>query len=317
MADTTEYKGDQKTMIPVSEKLLSPIILAGSFTLCAATALAAPPGELPFGVYDPEGDFSDDPDVSIEHLFLPWEDVFLPSLFEADAYARERNRSVLVTIEPWTWTRSERNTPSALLSGINDGSYDENMRTICAILDDFESPVTVRWAHEMDDTSGQFIWAGWEPEIYIDAYRHMIDICREEAAEIDYMWSPLGFENMADYFPGQEYVDVVGLSVFGLQPWEREILGEEQSYRDILRPRYERALQFDLPIVVAEVGYVGDPNYVKLWQEDIRKQFEEFPELRAVVYFNQQEVYPWPDGYGLPNWTLGENVLTDADKLGQ
>ncbi len=44
----------------------------------ATATYAAPPGDLPFGVYDPDGDFSDDSKVVVEHLFLPWEDVYLP-----------------------------------------------------------------------------------------------------------------------------------------------------------------------------------------------------------------------------------------------
>jgi endoglucanase len=285
-----------------------PAAAAGSI-LSAAAALGAPPGTLPFGVYDPFGAFSDDPDVSIEHLFLPWQDVFLPSLLEADAYAAERGRSVLVTIEPWTWTRDERNRPEVLIAGIEEGMFDTNMATICAILGGFQSAVTVRWAHEMEDRSGQFIWAGWDVDTYVAAFRRMVDVCRAEAPEADFMWSPLGLEDFEDYYPGDDYVDVVGLSVFGLQPWEEDILGEQRTFREILEPRYERALQFGKPIVVAELGYVGDAEYAQRWFEDVRQDIEGLTELVAVIYFNQREVYPWPDGYGLPDWRFGYNVL--------
>lgn len=287
-------------------------IMAGSLTLPPLTSFAAPPGDLPFGVYDPHGDFADDPNVQIEHLFLPWEDVYLPSLLEADQYARDRNRSVLVTIEPWTWTRSDRNTPAVLQAGISDGSYDTNMSSICGMLNQFQSPVTVRWAQEMEDGSGQFIWADWEPETFIAAYRRMVDVCRAEAPEIDFMWSPLGLEGFEDYFPGKDYADVVGLSVFGLQPWEEQVLGTQQSFRDILVPRYERALQFGLPIVVAEVGYSGKQTYVETWHNDLRQDLADLTELQAVIYFNQQEVYPWPDGFGLPNWQVNKNVILET-----
>lgn len=273
------------------------------------SGLSAPPGNLPFGVYDPNGAFADDPDVSIEHLFLPWEDVLLQSLYDADAYAAERNRSVLATVEPWTWTRDERNTPDALIAGIQSGKYDENMSTICSIFNDFQSAVTVRWAHEMEDLSGQFIWAGWEPDTYIAAYQRMVDVCRKEAPDVDFMWSPLGFEGFEEYFPGEDYVDVVGLSVFGLQPWEQEILGGERTFREILQPRYDQAVTFGIPIVVAELGFVGDQAYFDRWMEDVRQDIEGLTELVAVIYFNQVEVYPWPDGYGLPDWRFDHNVL--------
>jgi len=283
-------------------------VLAGGFAGPLA-ADPAPPGEMPFGVYDPAGDFADDPEVTIEHLFLPWEDVYLPSLIEADAYAVERGRSVLVTIEPWTWNRDERNTPEALRAGIAAGEYDDIMGSICAVLDLFEAPVTVRWAQEMEDDSGQFIWAGWRPETYVSAYRQMVDVCRANAPEVNFMWSPLGLEGLEDYYPGDDYVDIVGLSVFGLQPWERQVQGGGQSFASILAPRYARVARFGKPVVVAELGYSGNADYVAQWNAEVRQIYPEFPNLAAVVYFNQREVYPWPDGFGLPDWQIGGRIL--------
>ncbi len=272
---------------------------------------AAPDGKLPFGVYDPDGVFANDTGVTIEHLFLPWEDVFLPSLIDADAYAAERGRSILVTIEPWTWNRSERNTPEHLLQGLSSGEYDQYMSSICAVLNLFNSSVTVRWAQEMEDTSGQFIWAQWDPENYMSAYKRMVDVCRVNAPEINFMWSPLGYEGLDLYYPGDEYVDIVGISVFGLQAWELDILGHEQSFKDIVGPRYERVVGFGKPVVVAELGYVGDQGYVDKWNSEVRLVYPEFPELVAVVYFNQKEVYPWPDNHGKPNWKFEAHVVGD------
>jgi endoglucanase len=277
----------------------------------ATTAPAAPPGEIPFGVYDPPGDFQTDADVQIEHLFLPWEDVFLPSLLDADRYALERNRAILLTIEPWTWNRSERNMPQILHARLRSGDYDHYMRDICEVLDKMDSPITVRFAQEMDDYSSQFIWAGWEPENYIFAYRRMIDICREEAPRINVMWSPLGYANMADYYPGDEYVDLIGLSVFGFQQWEEDVLGRSLTFEDILGPRYDRAAQFGKPIVVPELGYSGNADYVEQWENTIRQRNPRFPDLVGVVYFNQREVYPWPDNHGLPDWRIQDRVLSN------
>ena len=31
--------------------------------------------------------------------------------------------------------------------------------------------------------------------------------------------------------------------------------------------------------------------------------------LVGAAYFNQKEVYAWPDGYGLPDWRLDNRVL--------
>ncbi len=273
------------------------------------SAAVVPPGDLPYGAFDPVGDFSDETDVLIEHIFLPWEDVSLVSLLDADEYALARDRALMVTIEPWTWTVDERNTPRFLRDGILGGYYDANMRGICQVLKDLQSPISVRWGHEMERDEGQFIWSDWAPEDYITAYKRMIDICRAEAPDINVVWSPAGDEGLAAYYPGDDYVDLVGLSIFGLEPWEVEIFGGPRNYGEWLDETYARASVFGKPVIVAELGYVGSAAYVESWENEVRQPQPDKPLLSGVVYFNQKEVYQWPDGYGLPDWRLENRIL--------
>jgi endoglucanase len=291
-------------------------MVLGTIAAGAASALSlrpspgsVPPGTIPFGAYDPGGDFADETDFVIEHLFLPWEDVAISSLFDADRYARDRNRALLVTLEPWTWSRSERNTPAALRRGIRDGAYDATMRSICNVLAALESPLTLRWGHEMDDDNGQFIWAGWQPDDYIAAYRRITDIARETVPGINLMWSPLGDAGMEAYYPGDDHVDLTGLTVFGLQAWDRAKYGRDRSFGEILVPRYDRAATFGKPVVVAELGYSGDAAYLAAWDRDVRSLANSFPTLVGVVYFNYPEVYDWPEDFGRPDWRVNERLI--------
>lgn len=271
-------------------------------------AVAAPPGTLPFGAYDPGGDFANDPVPVIEHLFLPWQDVYLPSLNEADAYALARNRALLITIEPWTWTKSERNTPDDLRKGIADGSFDKNMAAICGTIAGLKSPVTIRWGHEMEAKDGVFIWSNWQPKDYIAAYQRMVTICRKAAPQITVMWSPRGEPGMEAYYPGDDYVDLVGISVFGLQAYDELNFDRDQSYADVMGPRYARAAAFGKPVVIAELGYSGEQAYVDAWENSVRVARPEFPSIVGVVYYNQREVHPWPNGLGLPDWRINKRV---------
>ena len=136
------------------------------------------PNSIGVGAYDPHGDFSSDPNVKFEHLFLPWEDVDLSSLAKADDYALQRGRSLIITVEPWSWSVDWRVSPETLVQGILAGKYDVNMAAICTAAADLKSPVIIRWAQEMDETDGQFSWAKWSPSEYIKAYERMVTECR-------------------------------------------------------------------------------------------------------------------------------------------
>lgn len=295
-------------------KVLGKAVVLATFVGIAASAalvstmVAVPPGQVPFGVYDPSGDFSSANGVTIEHVFLPWEDVSIASLTDADDYAFARHRALLVTLEPWTWNKSERNTAEALRQGIADGTYDANVTTICRVLGQMKSPVTLRWGHEMDSPTSRFIWADWAPRDFISAYRHVVDLCRKSAPNIHFMWSPIGDRTMQSYYPGDAYVDLVGLSVFGLQGWDRAKFNHDRTFAEILTPKYNRAKAFGKPIVVAELGYSGSAAYVDNWQNEVRQTGRDFPDLVGVVYFNFPEVYPWPDGFGKPDWRISGRV---------
>lgn len=262
-----------------------------------------------FGAYDPHGDFSSDTNVKIEHLFLPWQDVDLTSLAQADSYARQRGRSLLITVEPWSWSGERNETSDVLLKGILAGNYNANMGAICAAASNLKSPVTIRWAQEMDEPDGQFTWGNWAPGDYIAAYRMMVTECRKHISTAKFMWSPKGNPALTAFYPGDDVVDIVGLSVFGLQQFDKDKFGGERTFSEALEPGYGLAAKFGKPVVVAELGYEGDNGYVSSWAKDAAKPHPEFPSLTAVVYFNDREVYPWPDNYGLPNWRVVEQAI--------
>lgn len=269
----------------------------------------AGPNPMVLGSYDPNGDFTNDPTPEVEHLFLPWLDIDLATLVLADNYARERGRDLWITVEPWTWDQSRRITPEELRSGIFAGDYDPIIDALCAEIGQLGQPTTIRWAQEMEDTTGRFIWASWEPEDYIRAYRHFVERCRVGAPQARFMWSPKGEEGLEDYYPGDDVVDDIGLSVFALQQYDQDKFGRDRFFAERVKPGYDLVLPFGKPIYVAELGFIGDLAYVDKWARDSLLKYPEFPELLGVAYFNDREVAPWPDGYGLPDWRVTVNIL--------
>lgn len=268
-----------------------------------------PPGKLPFGVYDPHGIFTDVKGVSIEHIYIPWQDVDLNSLHTANQYALDRGRDLLITVEPWSWSRDWNTTSAQLQLGIVSGSYDGTIKNVCTTVGSLKSKVTIRWAHEMDLANDRFPWSKWNPADYVLAYRHFADQCRKYAPNARYMWSPRGTGALQDYYPGDEYVDVIGLSVFGLQQYDIDHLGHAGTFAESLRQGYDLVVGYGKPIEVAELGFRGDGPYMDKWRHDMLAVGAEFPALTAVIYFNEVETFAWPAPYWYPDWKVGADLL--------
>ena len=79
---------------------------------------------------------------------------------------------------------------------------------------------------EMDLANKRYPWSHWTPTEYIAAYRHFVNVCRGVASNAKFMWSPRGEANLRDYYPGNDYVDSIGLSGFGYQKYEIAVYGK-------------------------------------------------------------------------------------------
>jgi len=262
------------------------------------------------GAYDPHGDFAEERELVTEHLFLPWEDVDLDSLAFADTYARDRARKIMITIEPCSWALGWDVGETELRDLILSGQRDANMRAILNAVSGFQSPLIIRWAQEMEGTTGRFQWQNWAPADYIAAYRRMAEIRREVLPDAKLMWSPKGEPGLEDFYPGDDLVDLVGLSVFGLQEYDEIEHGAPRTFAESLRQGYELTVGFGKPIWVAELGYEGELPYVTSWANDATRGYAEFAELKEVNYFNDKEVHPWPHDLGLPDWRVVRNRPT-------
>ncbi|HWT64368.1 MAG TPA: beta-mannosidase, partial [Ochrobactrum sp.] len=120
---------------------------------------------------------------------------------------------------------------------------------------------------------------------------------------------PKGDEGLEAYYPGDGYVDVIGLSVFGYEPYDMLELAHASTFVERAKPGYDRVVGFKKPIVIAELGYEGSDAYVRAWAQETNKPHPEFPALTATVYFNDREVYPWPRGVGRPDWRVANHPL--------
>ncbi|MDQ3558088.1 MAG: DUF995 domain-containing protein [Pseudomonadota bacterium] len=261
------------------------------------------------GVYDPRGAFGDEPGVAIEHIFMPWQEVDWATLRTADSYASSRGRELLISIEPWSWSSTSHPSNQEHLTAIRQGGFDSDIQAFCQATEGLESRVTIRWGHEMDDVSGRYAWAGLQPEEYIGAYRHFVDECRRVSPDAVFMWSPKGEATLAGYYPGDGYVDFVGITVFGLQAYDREKFNRDRSFSEHLSERYDRAAAFGKPVIVAELGFNGDANYMEAWAEEVACTDDEFPLLRGLVYFNEVETHAWPENFGKPDWRVSPDFL--------
>lgn len=307
-------------------------LFAGAGALCMAAALSlaglAAPGnatagervipvsagpshsgarDLLFGVYDPHDTFGRVAGPQIEHVFIYWQSIDRDMLRRKMTNAAAMGRRFMMTVEPYTLAADWRTGADTLFSDILAGRFDQQIADVCGAAGAYPGTVWIRWGHEMEDPSGRYPWARKDAGGYVDAFRYFARSCRDMAPNVRMLWSPKGQTNLAGYYPGDGYVDLVGLSVWGLEAWDRKETGHARGFAEVFATKYRRVAGFGKPVVIAELGVSGSAAYRREWFSGVaalRTNPETFPELSAIVFFNDKEPYHWPGGLGSPDWRI-------------
>lgn len=262
---------------------------------------------LALGAYDPHEMLRNSDRSSIEHVFVYWQALDEAMLAAKMRLAETKGRVLMVTVEPYTKAENWRDGADRLFKDIGSGEFDRQIVAVCAAVAAYPAGLWIRWGHEMEQPSDRYPWARGDAAGYIAAYRYFVDACRKAAPRARFMWSPKGEADLPAYYPGDAYVDLIGLSVWGLERWDRERYGKPRSFGEALEEKYSRVESFGKPVVVAELGVAGRKRYRQDWMAEISALSSDrgqFPLLTGIVYFNDKEPSVWPYGYGSPDWRM-------------
>lgn len=263
------------------------------------------------GAYDPHLALTGE-NLGIEHWYISQADRELM----AGALAHARNhRTPMVTVEPYPAPGDHEPVLESILTGRMD---DELYRLAGVVRDAAPQIVLIRWGHEMD-LSGLYPWAANRPDLFRAAFRHVVSIFRDtDVSNARFVWSPAGQPSADDYFPGDDVVDYVGLTILGDADWDAGFGLPPQSFAELLKPRYVRVQSLGKPIIIAEAGVSGTHERQSEWLAEAAQSLVQFPDVRALVYFDDRN----PPVRGLatrPDWrvepALLRHLIADTDSL--
>lgn len=200
-----------------------------------------------------------------------------------------------------------------------NGTFDQEIRSWCAAAKSVRSPILVGFAQEPNGD-----WYGWggfwnggglhtySPEIpdgpynYRQAYRRFVQVCRTTGADnitwffhLDSQRKPSeSWNKMAYYYPGDDVIDWIGLSVYGAQ-YPSDYWG---GFVETLEPAYQEmaAISAIKPMAVLEMGVIekpGDPNGKADWFREAFSALTDgrFPRIKGLTYWHESSWLPEGD----------------------
>jgi endoglucanase len=218
----------------------------------------------------------------------------------------------LISLEPFIAAQPPF-AAKQLRNDMDAGKYEQNLIAIGDTLAKFPEPVIIRFAHEMDVPS-QYPWYFEDPSDYIHIYRLIHRLLSTKTGDkLIWMWSPQGRSISNRYWPGDDAVDLIGLSIYASAAWSPN--QQLQSFASIYQQKQWLGSVFHRPIIAAEVGVSGTASQKEAWIQAAIQAYPKLDGLRGFVYFNAPQPAYVPIETGWENWQLPPAALSSLRQL--
>ena len=252
----------------------------------------------------------------IVSLYLAWEKDMESNFPGAVLDSIYLNKSIpMITWEPWLNSfENEINGSAHVYDHIASGFFDHYILQFAEKLKNLDKPVFLRFAHEFDNPFYPWYISGNEgASKFKKAWIHTYEIFKNNNAHnVIWIWNPWKAENLAEFYPGREYVDWIGVNI--LNYGEHNPDGEWYDFESLYEPFHNEIINLPpTPVVISEFGTLRDGQSQNQWIEDAFAAIENnYQEIKSVIYFNSKVDDNWPKGLQLNDyldWTIPQNQV--------
>lgn len=208
-------------------------------------------------------------------------------------FYEEDNRVPLFTIS--THQENKDGSFSDKTLDILDGKYDYVLKEMAEILKSVEIPIMLRINNEMNGAWVTYCshFQGKDPQIYIDCYKYIHNYFEKNGVNnVIYVFNPnnksfpdFSFNSYLSYYPGDEYVDVIGLTAYNTGTYYN---GEKwQSFEQLYDNLYnDYANRFSQPFIITEFSSSSTGGDKAMWFEDMMIKMKKYPKIKYAVLWN-------------------------------
>lgn len=204
---------------------------------------------------------------------------------------------------------------SNMMYDILQGKYDDAIQYYARTIRNFGHPVLLRLMNEMNGDWCQYsaYHTSKDTLIYKEVYKYIYGIFKESGADnVIWVWNPnegsfpnYDWNNELMYYPGDEYVDIVGMTAYntGTYYWE---YGERwKSFSALYEKLYaEYCGRYSQPLMITEFSCAKKGGDKVAWVENMFDKIDTYDRIKVAVWWNHVDYRP-----GTSN--ISRNYLVD------
>lgn len=201
---------------------------------------------------------------------------------------------------------------------IIEGKYDEYLEHLAQSFNEHDFPVLFRLNNEMNGAWVLYssYLVGKDTDLYIECWRYIYDKFQDYGVDnLIFVWNPneLSFPNFAynnylSYYPGNKYVDIVGLTAYNTGNY---YYGEKwRSFSEAYDHFYfDYAARFKHPMMITEYSSSSTGGNKTEWFKDMFNTIDKYDRIKLAVLWNGQDY-----DTSKPNKTVSRNYRLDLDE---
>ncbi|MDR1159283.1 MAG: glycoside hydrolase family 26 protein [Syntrophomonadaceae bacterium] len=213
--------------------------------------------------------------------------------FPKDILTAAYNQNKYVELTLHTYLADSDN--KSIMYSILNGDYDDFFVHYAQELKAFAHPVLFRLNNEMNGD-----WCNWssfhyskDAEIYKLTWKHIYNIFQnQQVNNVLWIWNPndssfpnFKWNHSLAYFPGDEYVDIIGLTGYNTGTYFQDEYWREftQIYDSLY---YDYNSWFDYPMMITEFACNSTGGDKSKWITDMSQNIANYPNIKVAVWFN-------------------------------
>ncbi len=188
---------------------------------------------------------------------------------------------------------------------IMDGMYDWRFKIMAQQIKEIGHPILFRLNNEMNSD-----WTSYgssacldDPEIYVELWRKIYNIFKDEGVDNaiwvfnpnDESYPPCGYNSTIAFYPGDEYVQLFGVTGYNTGTYYAVENGERwktfrEIYDNIMEKHYK--VYGNFPWVITEFASSSVGGDKVEWINDMFNDLKDYPNIKMAFWFNSADIDP-------------------------
>ena len=218
--------------------------------------------------------------------------------------AYEEGKIIQLTLQTSTVMNEELDGYNPVFD-IIDGAYDWRFRIMARQIKEIGHPILFRLNNEMNSD-----WTSYgssacldDPEIYVQLWRKIYNIFKDEGVNNaiwvfnpnDESYPPCGYNSTIAFYPGDEYVQLFGVTGHNTGTYYAVENGEKwKTFKEIYDNIMEKhhRIYGNFPWIITEFASSSVGGDKVQWINDMFNDLKNYPNIKMAFWFNSADVDP-------------------------